>query len=74
MKRQSNCQEDTSITTSRMNKEKFVKNKKLKDEKRSDNLHERKSIAPAESNESENRHISPATKVKVKPMLLISQL
>ena len=40
----------------------FVKNKKLKDEKRSDNVHERKSIASAESSESENRHISPAPK------------
>merc|ERR1712126_481722 len=33
-----------------------------KDEKRSDDLHERKSIASAESSESENRHISPAPK------------
>ena len=40
----------------------FVKNKKLKDDKRSDNPHERKSIASAESSESENRHISPAPK------------
>ena len=37
----------------------FVKNKKLKDEKPTNNLHEGKRIVLAENCESENRRISP---------------